>query len=200
MMNMIRFVALLVGTILCPTCLMAQASTVKDRMTTDYNYSLFDSLDSIFIDYFYPAMTNTEYGVYLTIRKDTCFVITRRGERHRETKTRKGWWDHKMFITEKCDTALFVEMVDLIDRLFVSRTDSIYSKIEERTDGDWVEYSIIFPIRGYSQGEKKWTNIVSVCGRDDGAELLYYSDKFKRFLEIFESIIGIEGWLTNGLL
>lgn len=200
MMNMIRFINLLLGMILCPAYLMVQASTIKDGITTAYNCPLFDSLDSISIDYFYPAMTNTLDGVYLTIRKDTCFVITRRGERHRETEKRKGWWERKTFISEKRDTALFVEMVDLIDRLFVSRTDSICIKTEERTDENWVEYSIFFPIYGFSQGEKKWTYIVTVCGRDDSAELLYYSDKFKRFLEIFESIIGIEGWLTNRLL
>lgn len=197
---MIRFVTLLLGTILCQTYLMAQTSTIKAGMTTAYNCSMFDSIDSIFIDYFYPAMTNTVDGVYLTIRKDTCFVITRRGERHRETETRKGWWEDKTFVSEKRDTALFVEMVDLIDRLFVSRTDSIIIKTEKRTDGNWVEYSIIFPIKGFSQGEKKWTYIVTVSGRDDGADRWYYSDSFKRFLEIFESLIGIGGYLTDDLL
>lgn len=117
---------------------MAQASTIKNETTIVHNYQLFDSFDSIFIDFDHPAITNTVDGVYLTIRRDACFVITRRGERHRDNESKKGWWERRTFVSGKRVTALFVEMVDLIDRLFVSRTDSICIKTEE-----WMEVKII---------------------------------------------------------
>ncbi|MCQ2086440.1 MAG: hypothetical protein MJY54_03355 [archaeon] len=199
-MNVLFKISLLFCALLSPSIIRSQTSCVRDSSKNLKDHPWAETFDSIVIEFHRPGITNTYKGVDLAIRQDNCIAITRKGERHRAIGNSKGWMDTTYFVNEIHNPALYDEFLGLIVQLFISRTVSIYEKIEERLDGDGVSGDMIFPIVLFSHGRPVWKYMVTIYDKDDYSCYCYYSDEFKRFLIIFESLIGIEGCISDNLL